>query len=138
MTEPTKDEAEFVPMPRAPGVFGLSRSTLYVLAAQEKIRMVKMGARALVDAESVRKFLATLPEKKPRRDLRHELSNNDVTALAIFVVRAAGWAVVPVEPTFNMESEGSVAMVKLGYLPSPGEVAEIYRAMLAAAPGVKP
>jgi predicted CoA-binding protein len=52
-------------------------------------------------------------------------------------IRAAGWAVVPVEPTFNMESEGSVAMVKLGYLPSPGEVAEIYRAMLAAAPGVK-
>jgi predicted CoA-binding protein len=57
---------------------------------------------------------------------------------AIAAIRAAGWAVVPVEPTFNMESEGSVAMVKLGYLPSPGEVAEIYRAMIAAAPGVKP
>jgi hypothetical protein len=52
-------------------------------------------------------------------------------------IRAAGWAVVPQEPNFNMESEGSVAMVKLGYLPSPGEVAEIYRAMLAAAPGVE-
>jgi hypothetical protein len=52
-------------------------------------------------------------------------------------IRAAGWAVVPQEPNFNMESEGSVAMVKLGYFPSPGEVAEIYRAMLAAAPGVK-
>lgn len=107
MTEPAKDEAEFVPMPRAPGVFGLSRSTLYVLAAQEKIRMVKMGARALVDAESVRKFLATLPEKKPRRDLRHELSNNDVTALAIFVVRAAGWAVVPVTEQDALRAENA-------------------------------
>jgi hypothetical protein len=57
---------------------------------------------------------------------------------ALAAISAAGWAVVPVEPTFNMESEGSVAMVKLGYLPSPGEVAEIYRAMLAAAPGAKP
>jgi hypothetical protein len=57
---------------------------------------------------------------------------------AIDSIRSAGWAVVPQEPNFNMESEGSVAMVKLGYLPSPGEVAEIYRAMLAAAPGAKP
>jgi hypothetical protein len=60
-----------------------------------------------------------------------------VTAV-LAAIRAAGWAVVPVEPNFNMESEGSVAMVKLGYLSSPGEVAEIYRAMLAAAPGVEP
>ena len=58
------------------------------------------------------------------------------TALA--AIRAAGWAVVPQEPTFAMRSEGSVAMVKLEYLPSPGEVESIYRAMLAAAPGVKP
>jgi hypothetical protein len=57
---------------------------------------------------------------------------------AIAAIRAAGWAVVPVEPTFNMKSEGSVAMVKLGYLPSPGEVAEIYCAMIEASPGVKP
>ena len=69
------------------------------------------------------------------------LSASTATHIALnslAAIRAAGWAVVPVEPTFNMESEGSVAMVKLGYLPSPGEVAEIYRAMLAAAPGVKP
>lgn len=57
---------------------------------------------------------------------------------ALAAIRAAGWAVVPVEPTFAMRSEGSVAMVKLDYLPSPGEVESIYRAMLAAAPGVKP
>jgi hypothetical protein len=60
-----------------------------------------------------------------------------VAKATIAAIRAAGWAVVPQEPNFNMESEGSVAMVKLGYLPSPGEVAEIYRAMLAAAPGVE-
>ena len=67
------------------------------------------------------------------------LRGSDVIATAaIDAIRAAGWAVVPVEPTFNMKSEGSVAMVKLGYLPSPGEVAEIYCAMLAVAPEVKP
>jgi predicted CoA-binding protein len=70
--------------------------------------------------------------------LEHENSPGSSASAVISEIRAAGWAVVPVEPNFNMESEGSVAMVKLGYLPSPGEVAEIYRAMLAAAPGVKP
>jgi hypothetical protein len=52
---------EMVPLPRAPAVFGLSRSGLYRLAAEGRIRMVKMGARTLVDAASVRVFLATLP-----------------------------------------------------------------------------
>jgi hypothetical protein len=60
-----------------------------------------------------------------------------VTAV-LAAIRAAGWAVVPNEPTFGMESEGSVAMVKIGLIPLDGEVAEIYHAMLAAAPGVKP
>jgi hypothetical protein len=57
---------------------------------------------------------------------------------ALAAIRAAGWAVVPVEPTFAMRCEGSVAMVKLEYLPSPGEVESIYCAMIAAAPGFKP
>ena len=52
---------EMVPLPRAPAVFGLSRSGLYRLAAEGRIRMVKIGARTLVDAASVRAFLATLP-----------------------------------------------------------------------------
>ena len=52
---------EMVPLPRAPGVFGLSRSGLYRLAAEGRIRMVKVGARTLVDAASVRAFLAALP-----------------------------------------------------------------------------
>ena len=52
---------EMVPLPRAPQVFGLSRSGLYRLAAEGRIKMVKMGARTLVDAASVRAFLAGLP-----------------------------------------------------------------------------
>jgi hypothetical protein len=52
---------EMVPLPRAPGVFGLSRSRLYLLAAEGRIRMVKCGSRTLVDAASVRGYLATLP-----------------------------------------------------------------------------
>ena len=50
-----------VPLPRAPAVFGISRSGLYRLAAEGRIRLVKIGARTLVDAASVRAFLATLP-----------------------------------------------------------------------------
>lgn len=55
---------EMVPLPRAPSIFGLSRSGLYRLAAEGRIRMVKVGARTLVDAASVRAFLTTLPEAK--------------------------------------------------------------------------
>jgi len=59
---------EMVPLPRAPQVFGLSRSALYRLAADGKIRMVKLATRTLVDAASVRSFLATLPAMQPRPD----------------------------------------------------------------------
>lgn len=52
---------EMVPLPRAPAVFGLSRSHLYRLAADGRVRMLKAGSRTLVDAESVRTFLASLP-----------------------------------------------------------------------------
>lgn len=52
---------EMVPLPRAPAVFGLSRSHLYRLAAEGRIRMVKAASRTLVDAGSVRAFLASLP-----------------------------------------------------------------------------
>lgn len=53
---------EMVPLPRAPAVFGLSRSHLYRLAGEGRIRLVKVASRTLVDAASVRNFLATLPE----------------------------------------------------------------------------
>jgi predicted DNA-binding transcriptional regulator AlpA len=61
---------EMVPLPRAPGIFGLSRSNLYRLAADGKVRMVKIASRTLVDASSVRAFLATLPTVQPRHDPR--------------------------------------------------------------------
>ncbi|MGK7871446.1 helix-turn-helix transcriptional regulator [Falsiroseomonas sp. E2-1-a20] len=52
---------EMVPVPHAPSVFGISRSTLYRLAADGHIRFVKLGRSTLVDAGSVRAFLASLP-----------------------------------------------------------------------------
>jgi len=67
---PTNNTPEMVPLPRAPAIFGLSRSNFYRLAADGRIRMVKIGARTLVDAASVRAFLATLPEVQPRNDPR--------------------------------------------------------------------
>lgn len=57
---------EMVPLPRAPAVFGLSRSHLYRLAAAGRVRMVKAGTRTLVDAASVRVFLASLPTAQIR------------------------------------------------------------------------
>jgi len=65
---PNNPAPEMVPLPRAPQVFGLSRSAFYRLAADGKIRMVKMGSRTLVDAGSVRAFLSTLPAMQPRPD----------------------------------------------------------------------
>ena len=55
---------EMVPLPRAPAVFGLSRSALYRLAGDGRIRMVKAASRTLVDAASVRAYLAALPAAK--------------------------------------------------------------------------
>lgn len=70
MTTNYTNTPEMVPLPRAPGIFGLSRSNLYRLAADGKVRMVKIASRTLVDASSVRAFLATLPTAQPRRDPR--------------------------------------------------------------------
>jgi excisionase family DNA binding protein len=52
---------EAVPLPRATAVFGLSRSTLYRLAGNGRVRFLKCGRSVLVDAASVRLFLASLP-----------------------------------------------------------------------------
>jgi predicted CoA-binding protein len=51
---------------------------------------------------------------------------------ALAAIRAAGWAVVPVEPTDEMFEAGHEEV-----LGGSGVIAT-YRAMLAAAPGVKP
>jgi hypothetical protein len=57
-----------VPLPSAPAVFGLSRSALYRLAAAGQVRMVKVASRTLVDATSVREYLASLPTVCVRND----------------------------------------------------------------------
>jgi len=54
-------EREYLPLPKAPAVFGISRSRLYRLAAAGQIRLLKLGSRSLVDCESVRRYIATLP-----------------------------------------------------------------------------
>jgi hypothetical protein len=63
---------------------------------------------------------------------------------ALAAIRAAGWAVVPVEPTPQMARcgiEGADirwSAASLSECLTDDEVSSIYRAMLAAAPGVKP
>lgn len=52
---------EFLRVKEACRVFGLSRSGLYRLAAAGEVRLVKLGAATLVDAGSVRRFMAGLP-----------------------------------------------------------------------------
>jgi len=70
---------EMVPLPKAPAIFGLSRSALYRLAAAGRVRMLKVGSRTLVDAHSVREFLATLPciqlRQDPHRKIDASVSN---------------------------------------------------------------
>ncbi|MGK7870974.1 helix-turn-helix transcriptional regulator [Falsiroseomonas sp. E2-1-a20] len=52
---------EAVPLPRATAVFGISRSSLYRLAGEGAVRFIKLGRTTLVDANSVRAFLAAQP-----------------------------------------------------------------------------
>ena len=70
---------EVVPLARAPAIFGVSRSGLYRLAAAGSIKMIKVGSRTLVDAHSVRAFLATLPciqlRQDPHRKIGASVSN---------------------------------------------------------------
>lgn len=50
------------PIPRACALSGLSRSAIYRAAAAGQITLRKIGRTTLVDLESVRAFLASLPE----------------------------------------------------------------------------
>jgi predicted DNA-binding transcriptional regulator AlpA len=59
-------EAMVVPLPQAPSVFGLSRSAIYRAAAQGHVTLLKMGRSTLVDAASVRSYLASLPRLMPK------------------------------------------------------------------------
>jgi hypothetical protein len=50
-----------VPLPKAPAWCGLSRSRIYRLAGEGKIRLIKAGKSTLVDVASVRAYLADAP-----------------------------------------------------------------------------
>jgi excisionase family DNA binding protein len=41
-----------------------SRTTLYALIGQGKIRAVKLGSRTRIDAQSLRDFITSLPEAR--------------------------------------------------------------------------
>ena len=57
-----------VPMPKAPAWCGLSRTRLYRLAGEGKIRLIKAGKATLVDCASVKAFLAAAPVATIRSD----------------------------------------------------------------------
>lgn len=57
----TADEPEYLRIPAVMGRYGLSRSGIYRAAAEGKINLIKCGRATLVEAASVRAFLAGLP-----------------------------------------------------------------------------
>lgn len=55
--------AEYARIAKAEKLFGIKRSTLYELKRENKIKMKKVSSRAvLVDLNSVRRFVASLPD----------------------------------------------------------------------------
>jgi len=70
--------------------------------------------------------------ERVRQAIWHHGDGREDAEAAIAAICAAGWAVVPVEPTEEMFDAGHASSAH-GH----GIVA-LYRAMLAAAPGVKP
>lgn len=61
MIPPTLPAPDMARIPMASHLSGLSRSRLYRLATERRIRFVKVGCATLVDMASVRAFLASLP-----------------------------------------------------------------------------
>lgn len=58
---PNIEEPETLPLPSAVRRYGLSRSTLYRLARQGQIVLVRAGGRTLCDVASMRRYLARCP-----------------------------------------------------------------------------
>lgn len=56
-----------VPLPIAPAVTGISRSSIYRAASEGRIRLLKQGRTTLVCMRSVRDYLDSLPVLKPQR-----------------------------------------------------------------------
>ena len=52
---------EYGRIPEACRRYGLSRSRLYLLASESRVRFVKVGSATLVDFGSVRDYLASCP-----------------------------------------------------------------------------
>ena len=59
-----------LPLARAVAWSGLSRSTLYRMAAEGRVRLVKAGRSTLVDADSLRAVVAGLPSASVRAGAR--------------------------------------------------------------------
>lgn len=55
------DPPKYAPIPRACYITGLGRSTIYKLAGDGALRLVKAGGRTLVDIDAALKYMATLP-----------------------------------------------------------------------------
>jgi excisionase family DNA binding protein len=55
------DPPKYAPIPRACYITGLGRSTIYKLAGDGTLRLVKAGGRTLVDIDAALKYMATLP-----------------------------------------------------------------------------
>jgi hypothetical protein len=56
-----------VPLPHAPLVFGLSRSSIYRAAADGKITLRKLGRTTLVDTASMLAFIDGMPTLAPKK-----------------------------------------------------------------------
>ncbi len=52
---------KYAPIPKACDIIGLGRSTIYRLAGEGTLRLVKAGGRTLVDMEHALAWMATLP-----------------------------------------------------------------------------
>ena len=63
----TRVEPITAPIPRASALTGLSRSTIYRAAADGRIILLKHGTRTLVDMQSARAYIASLPRFIPNR-----------------------------------------------------------------------
>ena len=64
---PSPAKPRLAPLKWWEATYGGSRSTAYRLAAEKKLRLVKMGARTMVDVDSAEAHAASLPEMVPAR-----------------------------------------------------------------------
>ena len=54
-----------VPLPQAPGLFGISRSSIYRAAKAGHVKLSKLGTATLVDTASILAYLDSLPTIPP-------------------------------------------------------------------------